>query len=150
MKISIYKLIDPFTREVRYVGKTKKFPVQRLAGHISERTPSLKKEWIKSIIEKGVTPEIVIIEEVDTPSKAAKREKHWIKYHLDSGCKLLNVNVVGRRINDEHILKYGEKTVMLQFRVPTRIIPAFKRLMRYILKKYEINPKSCPGPKPRL
>jgi hypothetical protein len=143
MKISIYKLVDPFTQEVRYVGKTKMFPVQRLAGHINERTPSLKKEWIKSVIKQGVTPETVVIEEVDTTKKGATREKYWIKHHLDSGCKLLNVNVVSRRINDEPFLKYGEKAITMRFSVPTRIAPSFTRLMKYILRKYEVNPKRC-------
>lgn len=34
-KVKIYKLIDPFTNEVRYVGKTEKTLKHRLSMHIT-------------------------------------------------------------------------------------------------------------------
>jgi hypothetical protein len=64
MKIYIYILIDPETQQVRYVGKTKT-PSRRYSQHISEcsKIKSYKNNWILSLKNKGIKPEMVVIDE---------------------------------------------------------------------------------------
>lgn len=80
-KIYIYKLTDPFTDEIRYVGKTTNL-VRRLNSHIN-RCKSNKFHsavWIKSIINKGKKPIIEIIEECNEENWE-DREIYWISYY---------------------------------------------------------------------
>ena len=64
--ITIYTLEDPITKEVRYIGKTKKELVERMYSHISnyrlKKEKSHKNSWIKSLKQKNLKP---IIKELD-------------------------------------------------------------------------------------
>ena len=64
--ITIYTLEDPITKEVRYIGKTKKELVERMYSHISnyrlKKEKSYKNSWIKSLKQKNLKP---IIKELD-------------------------------------------------------------------------------------
>lgn len=92
MKILIYKLIDPITKEVRYVGKTKNSLTKRLYEHCTLRnlkTNTHKNNWIKKLINLNLRPEISLIEEVSNDNWV-EREKYWIKLYKDNNCNLTN------------------------------------------------------------
>ena len=97
--VHIYQLINPFNKEVFYVGKTEKSPLVRLNGHISESlNPARKNEKIdkiNEIIKLGRKPIISTIESIECNSeedyqRASEREKYWIYYFLESGHPLTN------------------------------------------------------------
>lgn len=94
-RVWIYLLRDPDTDAVRYVGKTFYPPGNRarLRGHISNPTNEAMAKWIQSL--KGRKPMIQEIEEVTPSYNWPSREKFWIRYYLDRGCNLLNVQSGG-------------------------------------------------------
>lgn len=78
--VKIYKLIDPETFEVKYVGKTIQPLKKRLSGHISKSKNSRTAHvncWIYSLLLKGKKPKIELIEEV---INWKEREQYWISY----------------------------------------------------------------------
>lgn len=79
MKIYIYGLKDPETKEIRYIGRSK-HPYQRLFEHHQPRRTKTKthhNHWINSLVAKGLRAEITILEECDETNWSI-REKHWI------------------------------------------------------------------------
>ena len=81
--IYIYKLIDPITNNVRYVGKTTNL-VRRLNAHInrSKKNKYHSARWVNSLLEKGLKPEISIIEECNE-NNWEEREIYWISYYRE-------------------------------------------------------------------
>jgi hypothetical protein len=80
MTVKIYKLIDPFTSEIRYIGKTSRSLKKRLWEHINEakydsKEKSHKKNWIRQVLDNGGKPEIELIVEVD--------ESKWEQAEID-------------------------------------------------------------------
>lgn len=76
---NIYKLLDPITKELVYIGVTTKSIYQRLAGHIHEayhrnRHFCQKQDYIKQLFEQGLVPLVELIENTDD----INREKYWI------------------------------------------------------------------------
>jgi group I intron endonuclease len=89
MPIFIYSLIDPFTLELRYVGKTERI-FQRLHDHCNDKSKTHKANWIRSIINRGKTPIQLILEVLTDNSDWQERETYWIKHYRDLGFKLVN------------------------------------------------------------
>lgn len=92
-EVFIYALINPSTREVRYIGKTLN-PSQRISEHINNTKKYRTKvaNWIKSISPNK--PEMIIIDNTN--------EKHWeeceifwISYFLYIGANLTNMTSGG-------------------------------------------------------
>lgn len=74
---TIYALLEPDTRRIRYVGATGD-PVQRLRVHWSSRLTDKKApvvQWIKTLAQK---PELHILQEV-SDEVAHDAEEYWIK-----------------------------------------------------------------------
>jgi group I intron endonuclease len=88
--VFIYGLVDPITNELRYIGKSIN-PKVRLRKHISERSihDSYKDRWLRKIINLGVKPELIIIDEV-LITNWQFWESHYIGYYKSLGCKLTN------------------------------------------------------------
>jgi hypothetical protein len=84
--ISIYGLIDPRTKLVRYVGWTYRTLEIRLIEHISDAKGNKPKSknhrcnWIRSLLRENLDPEIILLEE-STYSKMEEKESFWIKYY---------------------------------------------------------------------
>lgn len=83
-KFEVYALLDPENQEVRYVGITSSGIKARYAQH---KNASLKLQkgtrvckWFKSIFDKGLTPELKLLEECDE-SNWEEREIHWINQY---------------------------------------------------------------------
>jgi len=93
MKFYIYTLSDPFTKEVKYVGKSAKSLKSRLTRHISKSALSknnYRVNWIKSILKKGQIPIIENLDEFDTDEEAYYFEQYWINQFKVWGFKLVN------------------------------------------------------------
>jgi len=92
----IYKLIDPTTNEIRYVGQTNNIK-RRYKNHISsslnENSDSYntyKARWIRKLLKNNIKPIILIIEECLSLEESNNREAFFIKKLTDDGYKLTN------------------------------------------------------------
>ncbi len=97
MKVFIYVLLDPLTKEVRYVGKTINSR-QRLRKHLTRRENNHKHSWVKSLRTKGLKPIMAIIEEleVEADEQWQPAEQWWIERLRNAGCQLTNLNDGGK------------------------------------------------------
>jgi hypothetical protein len=92
----IYGLCDPTTEQLRYVGMSK-HPTERRYQHVcaSHLTKSChKNHWIKSLLSKGLRPEVFVIEEVPS-SRWQEAERFWIAYFRSIGANLTNSTIGG-------------------------------------------------------
>lgn len=114
-KIYIYGLRDPFTSEIRYVGKTVNLN-RRYNSHISRCNESKRHSanWIRSIIQAGSKPILFIIEETSLENWQ-DRETFWINYYrnlfdltnITDGGKhdCVSRGRLGKKNSPEHIAK---------------------------------------------
>lgn len=116
----IYGLWNPIEKNYFYVGITSTMLDKRLCGHMSSTDKNPKKvKIIKALSDKGIRPEIHLIEEVplDDTFLAAQRELFWIKEYINSGHPLVNksLNGSGRKPSENPkipITIYVEKGVV--------------------------------------
>lgn len=92
IRTSIYVLKDPYTDEVRYVGKTVKKLNYRLKQHIYDsksESRNKRKNWISKILNGGKIP---LIEEIDYCiwEDSQEKEMYWIDYYKKLGIDLIN------------------------------------------------------------
>lgn len=89
----IYKLTDPQTDKVRYVGHTHNLAERSLA-HMQvgvSKVSEAKREWINELRARKLCPSATVIENVDPPELARAREFRWILQYLKLGTPLTNV-----------------------------------------------------------
>lgn len=87
----IYYLIDPITKEIRYVGKTED-PWKRLDDHINhdwKYTFSKRTCWIIHLLKQNLCPIMVVIDQCSL-NVWQQEEVYWIAYFKEIGCDLLN------------------------------------------------------------
>lgn len=93
-KRKIYALIDPRTKSVMYVGKTKNTLLRRLYCHVRiakrGRPKTKKRDWILSLVSLGLKPEIKLLEICDKYNWR-DRELFWCSQFNN----LLNANKAG-------------------------------------------------------
>lgn len=94
MKIYIYTLSHPLTKEIRYVGKTKSIK-RRLQSHIDyarckKRKRRYVSDWILKLLNQNLKPIITIIEETDE-NNWVLREMYWIKHFKELQFNLCNL-----------------------------------------------------------
>lgn len=79
--VYIYSLTDPFTNEIRYVGKTTNLK-RRFRAHLNRSTSNKYHSavWIKSLLNKGSEPIINVLEECDE-NNWETREIYWIDFY---------------------------------------------------------------------
>ncbi len=88
----IYGLRNPITQEIRYVGRSSsglKRPGEHLRPH-KLKQKSHKSSWIKSLLKKNITPEIVILEEFESSNPLNIAEQKWIVVFKEFGHRLTN------------------------------------------------------------
>jgi GIY-YIG catalytic domain len=107
----IYCLANPETGQVRYVGKTND-PKKRIAAHLSNKAERARPKvcWIDSLIKKGLTPSMEVIEVVECESDAdwQDAERFWIAYFKFLGFRLLNLDgggLSGKKLSEETKIK---------------------------------------------
>jgi len=86
--VKIYSLTHPSSTRI-YIGKTSRELKRRMYGHMDEssRYPNLRKsKWIKSLVKKGLKPEIRLIEEV-SDELGNEKEKYYIKLGWETSPK---------------------------------------------------------------
>jgi group I intron endonuclease len=110
MKYKIYKLIDPETNEIRYVGRTVQTLPNRLRKHIKADDKSYRVNWIKSLNTKGFEPKIELICETNTFEDCCELEQFYIKKYKELGFRLVNMTdggegSIGFKHSDDTIIK---------------------------------------------
>lgn len=93
----IYKLIDPNTKKVRYIGQTICPIKQRLQKHLSDckRFNTHVACWINSLSNNNLKPDIEVLEIVEL-SKLDEREIFYIAKFREDGCDLTNTHLGGQ------------------------------------------------------
>jgi hypothetical protein len=79
----IYGLIDPQTKELRYIGQTK-IGMKRVLSEHSAHCRS----WIRKLKRAGLKPEVIILER---PEDLNQAERNWIAFGRALGCPLTNI-----------------------------------------------------------
>jgi len=85
----IYALIDPITKQPRYVGKTDNLS-RRLATHLKDRSHCHRAHWIQSLLSQGLKPTLLVIESIPSDQGWQERERFWISHYRNLGCTLTN------------------------------------------------------------
>jgi hypothetical protein len=81
--IKIYKLLDPITNEIRYIGKTKNVLSKRYNEHISRAKKGHHLHvycWISKLLKDNLKPKIELVEEC-TENNWEEREQYWISFY---------------------------------------------------------------------
>ncbi len=108
VRFTVYALLDPETREPRYVGVTRQRPSRRARQHLTEAIPHGEigppvHRWLQAAHRAGAAPPIVRVLAtcsvphdrvpwIHPPGLAAAMEQSWISY-LSKRHQLLNVDV---------------------------------------------------------
>lgn len=89
MIYTIYSLSHPVTKEVQYVGRTKRSLEGRFIRHITTaffHKKTAVQMWIVGLMTQGLCPLMEILEETDDKT----REKYWISLYRDRGNDMKN------------------------------------------------------------
>ncbi len=104
----VYGLFDPYTDELRYVGKTNNIE-NRYKQHLRENATTHKANWIKTLVSARTKPQIIVFEQFTTEKEAIAAEIDLIAYYKFVGCRLTNLLSGGSgssgRILSEHSRK---------------------------------------------
>lgn len=112
----IYALKDPETKEIRYIGKSTtglRRPNQHKLKH-SLIAQTHKNNWIKTLLEKGLVYEIIVLEENLDSVVLDSKEITWIAHYKALGASLTNgteggEGSLGRTLSDASRKVIGEK-----------------------------------------
>jgi hypothetical protein len=94
----IYGLTEPNGGELRYIGKSTTGAASRLASHLcpsSLRGRTHKERWVKSLLARGESPEVFVIEAHESKEALNEAERHHIAYFRSVGCHLTNLTPGG-------------------------------------------------------
>lgn len=118
--IEIYGLTHPITREVKYVGKSvcihMRYHQHLWMANKSARPTHLYK-WIKELLDQGLKPGIIVLEEVNEDNWR-ERERHWIAhYGFENLCNMDPAKVHRKLL----------PTTTITIRIPRRLDRSLKR-----------------------
>lgn len=92
----IYKLIDPTTNQIRYIGQTDNIK-RRYNDHISSSLNknsssynTHKSSWVRKVVNNNLFPIIEVIEECNSLEQSNIRERYYIEKLTNEGYKLTN------------------------------------------------------------
>ncbi|RIK35277.1 MAG: hypothetical protein DCC55_30810 [Chloroflexi bacterium] len=88
MTTYIYGLIDPTDHKIKYIGRTNHL-YQRWQQHVEEIEPTVKGEWIKRLRAAGITPTLLILDQVEH-GDVVDVENWWIEFGRRMGWPLTN------------------------------------------------------------
>lgn len=79
----VYALLDPIDGIIKYIGITDA-PTKRLNAHLCRARNinkiSRKDMWIRSVVERGRSPILVVIDVVEKGGDALRTETEWIEH----------------------------------------------------------------------
>lgn len=89
----IYALVDPITKEIRYIGKSTigLLRPKRHAESHSLKKHNHKNNWIKSLLEQGLMFEITVLEDNIKKEELNNREQYWISHFKQQNAPLTNL-----------------------------------------------------------
>jgi group I intron endonuclease len=139
IKYTIYKLIDPISNEIRYIGLTFNDLNQRLKSHCSEKSKSHKSNWIQQLKSKGLKPIIESIEDnILSYDAVCYREIYWIEKYKSEGHPLTNMASGGnknKKMSDETRKKMSDSAKNRNFKLvlsnDTKILISEKTKKRF-------------------
>jgi hypothetical protein len=102
---TVYGLIDPRDKVIRYVGKTTQPLTQRLTGHYSGAAAQRVRTWVAELRAAGLKPLISPIRE-NVPVPDLDAAERWeITRILAAGGRLLNSTLTsqGRKLNEDRL-----------------------------------------------
>ena len=105
----IYALVDPRTREVRYVGKSV-YPRKRLRAHVAAgdlASENARDRWIGGLRFFDLAPELLLLEEAEDWGEA---ERRWVALFRAIGCRLANATDGGETWVDRTGAKHSPET----------------------------------------
>jgi hypothetical protein len=91
MAYHVYHLVDPETRQIRYIGKSTA-PKSRHRQHIQEsqeRQNTDKKRWIAGLLARGLQPVLIIVASYPTEPQARTHESQDCHAHAAT---ILNIH----------------------------------------------------------
>jgi group I intron endonuclease len=139
VKYTIYKLIDPITNEIRYIGLTFNDLKQRLKSHCSEKSKSHKSNWVQSLKKQGLKPVIESIEDnILSYDEVCEREIFYINKYKSEGHRLTNMASGGnknKKMSDETRKKMSDSAKNRSFKLvlsdDTKILISEKAKKRF-------------------
>jgi len=91
IKYTIYKLIDPISNDIRYIGLTFNTLKQRLGSHMGDIGKTHKCNWVRKLKSQGLKPIIESVEQnISSYEECCLREIYYIDYYKKIGCNLTN------------------------------------------------------------
>lgn len=75
--IFIYALIDPETKDIRYVGKSIR-PRARLTNHLNEKSRCYRTHWLQSLRRRGLRPILRLLDILPLSGNWQAVERDWI------------------------------------------------------------------------
>lgn len=92
--VYIYRLIDPRTNEVRYIGKAVDLHA-RLRAHINRKAGRAHRDcWLQNLRDNGLEPVMELVGSC-FESEWEDFEKMWIADYRKAGCDLVNATAGG-------------------------------------------------------
>jgi len=150
----IYTLLEPDTKEVRYVGKAVDL-YTRIRNHYKPSrliNKTHKNNWINKLLNNGKYFIVLVVEECESEESLNEAEIKWIKYYKDLGCDLTNgtsggdggkmspesiekmrQSKIGKKLSEDHKLKISEGN---KGRIVTEEV---KEKLREARKKYVVS-----------
>jgi len=109
----IYALLDPFTSEVRYVGKSVDIGLRLYAHcHDNPNRRTYCANWIRSL--KPNKPEIIILETLNHFSEWPEAEIFWIAYMRSLGANLTNHSLGGLGLSTRTVTEETREKIRLK------------------------------------
>ena len=153
----IYALLDPSTKEVRYIGRTAISIERRFCEHLAPsqlQAGSYKNNWIRSLLSKDLKPEPIALAEFSKDfSDLEQAETDYINLYRALGARLTNQKFGSSGAHPGHI-KSKDTKAEISARMMGQNNPMYgkkhsEETRRKISEKRKLHPGSLKGKKVR-